>query len=122
MNVRWRYFIAGCVLFLVEVFIALYVNDAIIRPHIGDLLVVIMIYCFAKAVLNTRSIPTAIGTLLFAYAIEVLQYFKIVRLLGLEQFAVARIVIGTSFSWIDIFCYTLGIALVLIIEKLRKRK
>ncbi len=114
---RRFYFIVAIVIFIVEVLIALYVNDSIIRPHIGDLLVVIMIYCFVRAFLNWNVWVAAIVTLLFSYLIEILQYFKIVQILGMQKYAVARIVIGTSFSWIDLLAYTIGIALVLFIEK-----
>jgi hypothetical protein len=105
-----------------EVCIGIYAHDRIIRPYIGDLLVVILIYCFVKSFLNISTISVAIGVLLFSYCIEILQYFHIVRLLGLENSNLARIVIGTSFAWMDIWAYTLGISLVLIIEKLLARK
>jgi hypothetical protein len=38
------YFIATVLLFLIEVLIAIYVDDAIIRPHGGDYLVVILLF------------------------------------------------------------------------------
>ena len=39
------YFYWTIVLFFVEVLIALFVHDGIIRPFLGDVLVVILIYC-----------------------------------------------------------------------------
>lgn len=113
---QYRYFIFTIIIFLIEVFIALFVHDEIIRPNIGDLLVVILIYCFLKSFLNITAWKIALFTLLFSYAVETLQYFKIVELLGLEHSKLARIIIGTSFSWMDILAYTLGIGIVLIIE------
>lgn len=104
-------------LFLTEVFIGRYLNDAIIRPYGGDFLVVILIYCFVKSFVNTPVVATAIGVLIFAYIIEVSQYFHLVNLLGWQHIKAARIVLGTSFSFIDLLTYTLGIMLVLIIEK-----
>lgn len=115
---RVAYLLSALVIFFTEVFIALYVKDDIIRPHVGDLLVVIMIYCFCRAVFNWSIWKVAILTLLFAYTIEVLQYFKIVELLGLQRSLLARVVIGTYFSWIDILAYTIGICIVLLIEKI----
>jgi hypothetical protein len=107
-------------LFIVEVLIALYVHDAIVRPYIGDLLVVILLYYFVKTFVNTSVLPTAIAVLLFAYAIEWLQYLQIVNWLGLQQNAIARTVIGTTFQWGDILAYTLGVIVVVAIEKVRK--
>jgi hypothetical protein len=112
-----RYLLITLLLFLTEVLIALYAHDRIIRPYIGDLLVVILIYCFVKSFLNTPVWPTAIGVLIFSYTIEVLQYFDLVSLLGLHDSRIARIVIGTSFAWADLLAYTVGIVILLFFER-----
>ncbi len=117
-----QYFYLTLLLFVIEIIIAKYVHDDFIRPYIGDMLVVMLIYCFVKIFISSKVIPTAIGVLLFSYIIEVLQYFKIVNILGLQQYKMARIIIGTSFSWADIFMYTIGICLVIFIEKRIERK
>ena len=97
--------------------IAIFAHDQFIRPFVGDVLVVILIYCSIMSFLRTRVIPTAIFVLLFAYTLEILQYFRIVEVLGLQTSRIARIVIGTTFEWTDLLAYTLGIGLVLILEK-----
>ena len=112
-----RYFICAAILFFIEVFIAWFIHDDIVRPYIGDLLVVILIYCFLRAFLTFSVWTIAIATLLFSYAIETLQYFNIVEKLGLQHSKIARVIIGTSFSWTDILAYTCGVALVLLAEK-----
>ena len=113
---NFKYFALTEVLFIVEVSIALYMHDVIIRPYGGDFLVVILIYCFLKSFFTWPVIKTAIGTLIFSYLIEIGQYFHLVNLLGLEHSKLARTVIGVGFSFVDLLCYTLGIALVLIVE------
>lgn len=118
LKFQYRYFILAVLIFFIEVYIALFIHDKIIRPHIGDLLVVILIYCFLRAFLNLPVLAIAIATLLFSYIVETLQYFDIVTKLGLQNSRLARIVIGTSFSWVDILSYTIGIALVLLIERI----
>lgn len=115
------YFFLFCLLFIVEVLIALYVHDTIIRPYIGDLLVVILIYCFIKSFLNIKVLYTAIFVLLFSFSVELMQYFTIVETLGLEKSKVASTVIGTSFEWIDLLCYTAGICIVLLVETYIKK-
>jgi Protein of unknown function (DUF2809) len=117
-----QYFYLTLLLFTIEIIIAKYVHDDFIRPYIGDMLVVMLIYCFVKIFISTKVIPTAIAVLLFSYLIEVLQYFKIVNILGLQQDKIARIIIGTSFSWVDIFMYTIGIGIVIFIKKTRENK
>ena len=124
LKLNSQYLILTLLLFLTEVLIALYIHDGFIRPYLGDFLVVILIYCFVKSFLNTPVWPTAIGVLAFSYAVETLQYFNIVQKLGLQHSKVARIVIGSSFEWLDLVAYTGGIALVLVVEKtiLRSKK
>lgn len=109
-------------LFLVEVFIALFINDNIIRPYIGDVLVVILLYYLVKSFFDLAHVETAIAVLLFAYCIETLQYFNIVGLLGLSHSKIANIIIGTHFSWIDILAYTLGIIIILVVENFKRTK
>jgi len=98
------------------------VHDEIIRPYIGDLLVVILIHCLLRSFLNKSVQSIAISTLLFSYTVEILQYLNIVEILGFKDSKLARILIGTNFSWIDILSYTIGIALVLLIEKMINNK
>ena len=111
------YAFSALLLFIAEVLIALFVHDQFIRPYIGDFLVVILIYCFVKSFLNTPVVPTALGVLVFAYTVELLQYFRIVELLGLQHSKAARIIIGSSFEWQDLLAYTLGILVVVLVEK-----
>lgn len=111
-----KYFLLTILIFAIEVFIALYVHDTIIRPYIGDVLVVILIYCFVKSFLKLPVLPAAVFVLLFSFGVEFLQYLNIVEKLGLQNSKIARTVIGTSFAWIDLVCYIAGIIIVLIAE------
>lgn len=116
-----NYFLLTVLLFAIEVCIALFVNDDFVRPYIGDVLVVILIYCFVKSFLNVPVIKTSIAVLLFAFAVEILQYLAIVEKLGLEKNKIARTVIGTSFEWGDILAYISGIVIVIAFEKIFSR-
>lgn len=111
------YFLFTVILFVVEVLIAIFAHDPIIRPYVGDVLVVMLIYCFVKSFLNTPVLATALYVLLFSYVIETLQYFHFVNRIGLKHSSLARTVIGTSFAWTDLLAYTIGIGIVLYVEK-----
>ncbi len=114
------YFVSFIILLITEILIALYVNDQIIRPYIGDLLVVILIYCFIKSFFATPVIRTAIAVLLFAFTVETLQYFNLVEKLGLQNSKAARIVIGSAFEWMDMLAYLAGSVLIILVEMKRK--
>lgn len=116
MHFNKRYFLFFLLLLCIEILIAKFAHDKIIRPYIGDLLVVILIYCFVKAFLDTPVFITALGVLVFSFLIETLQYFQLVNMLGLQDSKLARIIIGTSFEWTDLMAYTAGFAIVLLLE------
>lgn len=108
-----RYFLAAVLLLAIEFYIGFFVHDNFIRPYIGDLLVVILIYCVIRSFIQASAWKTALAVLLFSYLLETLQYLHIVKWLGLEHSQVANILIGNSFAWLDIVAYTIGIVIVL---------
>jgi glucan phosphoethanolaminetransferase (alkaline phosphatase superfamily) len=116
MKLNKTYLFLTLILFITEVFIGLYLHDQLIRPFGGDLLVVILIYCFVKSFFNTPWLKTAISTLIFSYIVEVSQYFNLLNHLGLQNSKAAAILLGHSFSCGDMLCYTIGIAIVMITE------
>lgn len=115
---KW-YFALAVLLFAIEFIIGADFHDKVIRPYGGDFLVVILIYCFIKSFINTSPFKTAISVLLLSYIVEVSQYFHVVGLLGLQHSQLAKILLGTSFSFTDLLVYTLGIGLVILIEHLK---
>lgn len=119
MKISSCYFLFFLLLLIMEFLIGIYMHDAVIRPYGGDFLVVILLYCFIKSFFNSSVVRTAIGTLIFAYSVEFSQYFHLVKLLGLAHFRIALLIMGNSFSFNDLVCYTLGILLVLLVERIR---
>ena len=108
------------VLFAVECLIALYVRDRFIRPYVGDMLVVILIYFFIRILLpeGIRRLP--LWVFLFAAAVEVSQYFHLAALPGVEHIRAARLILGSTFDWKDIGCYGVGCLLLAGMEKIYK--
>lgn len=111
------YFIFTLLLLATEILIALYTTNWI-RAYFGDFLVVILLYCFIVSFVNTNKNIVLIGVLLFSYLVEILQYYKFVEVIGLQNYPIANTLIGNSFSWIDMLMYTLGVLFVAIIEQL----
>lgn len=118
---RKKYLLLTVVLFAIELYIGMYVNDDFVRPYFGDFLVVMLLYCFFRSFLNTSVMATVIGVLLLAYAIEAGQYFNIVDRLGLRQHHVLRIVLGSSFEWKDMLVYTVSAISILWVERLMRK-
>lgn len=85
INKRLKYLIAFLLMFAVEVLIAAFVHDGFVRPYLGDVFVVILIYFFVRIFFpeGIRLLPLYI--FLFAAAVEVLQYFDFVGMTGLGE-------------------------------------
>lgn len=103
-------------LLIVEILIALFIKNGIIRGAIGDVLVVILIYCFIQTFLKVDKKKTIIGVGIFAILIEVAQAFKLVEKLNLQDNKFFSTVIGTTFDLNDIWAYVAGCALVWMLE------
>lgn len=113
---RIMYLIALIIFFLIELFIALYVRDRFIRPYVGDMLVVILVYCLVRIFIPEKYPLMPLYVFLFACVIEGLQYFELVKVLGLEQNRLIRTVLGTVFDWKDIMCYGAGCIVLALYE------
>ncbi|MET0760628.1 MAG: DUF2809 domain-containing protein [Flavobacterium sp.] len=117
-----NYFSLTIILFFTEVLIALFVHDAFVRPYIGDILVVILMFCFCKSFLNLPVFTVALAVLAFAFLIEILQGFNIVAKIGLEKSKLANVVLGNSFSWIDFLTYIVGFLIIIVTENRLAKK
>lgn len=116
------YLLIALALFAVEICIAVFVNDRFVRPLVGDLLVVILVYCVVRIFVNADYRKVAVGALLFACLIELLQYFDYVKRLGLENNPVLSTALGRTFEWLDLAAYTVGFLIVLFCEKIFRKR
>lgn len=118
LQFKKTYFAFTVLLFLVEILIALFIHDQLIRPYFGDVLVVILIYCFIKSFFSLSVWTTAIIVFCFSFCVEFSQHLNLISKLGLENSGIAKAVLGNSFSYLDLFAYVTGIFCVIIIEKI----
>lgn len=115
---RITYLIIFLILFLTELLIALFVNDSFVRPYIGDVLVVMLICAFLRIFIPQKIKLLPIFATVFAVAIEALQYFDFVNLLGLADNRVLSIALGRTFDIKDIICYIVGGAIFFAAERI----
>ena len=108
MKKRIIYFGIFLLLLLIEICIALFVHDSFVRPYVGDVLVVMVLYFLVRIFLpeGCRWLPLFI--FIFAVGVEFLQYFNLVELLGLSDNRFMRILLGSVFDIKDIICYGVG--------------
>jgi hypothetical protein len=117
MKFNLKYLIIAIVLFLIEVLIATKLKDFFfIRAYLGDVFVVILIYYFVLAFIDFNTTKLIIGIFIFSCLIEFAQYFHFAEVLGFKDNQLMMIVLGNSFSWIDILCYGVGFLILYISE------
>ena len=108
MKPNWRYAGLTVVLFLVELGLALFVRDDFFRPFVGDVLVVVLIYSFLRIFLQNRSYRLVVAVCGFAFLVEFIQMFDPIGLFQLQKYKVLSIVVGRTFSRLDLLAYVVG--------------
>lgn len=116
MKINYKYLISFIILFFIEVIIALFIDDEIIRPYIGDILVIILMYTFIRTFIKKELRLLSIYLFVFATFVEVMQYFNILEILGLENNKLLSVVFGSVFDVKDILCYLIGSIILLIFD------
>lgn len=116
-KLRILYALLFCGILLTEIIIALFVNDNFVRPYVGDVLVTVLICCFFRVFIPQGVTALPVYVFLFAVAVEIGQYFDIVKLIGLENSNFFSILLGRTFSAVDILCYALGCVLFFAIDR-----
>jgi hypothetical protein len=106
---KMKYLWIVLVVFAAEILIAtVFSRIGFVRSYLGDILVVILLYYFVKIFRDVPPLPLAIGVFAFACIVEVTQYFHLADQLGFERGSLASILLGNSFSWMDLMAYFLG--------------
>lgn len=109
-------------LLLAEIVIAKY-STGFIRHTFGDYLAVILLYAFIKSFSKLSMLKTSMIVLFIAYSVEFIQLTDLQKIYPSEYSKMLKLLLGTSFSIVDLVAYTLGIATVILLEKyLRKAK
>ncbi len=118
MNFRFdkKYGFLFLTILIVEILIALFVKNPIIRGNMGDVLVIILIYCFIQTFFNFNKKKTIIGVGIFAFLVEISQAFNLIERLSLQDNKIASTLIGSTFDFNDIWAYVAGCALVYMLE------
>lgn len=119
---RIGYAAATVLLIVTEVMIALYVHDDFVRPYVGDMLVVIAVYCAVRIVIPVKCKLLPLYVFIFAGGVELLQYFDLVGELGLENNVFLKTLLGSVFDVKDIACYAVGCIALGIYEVIIRRR
>ena len=77
-RLRATYFAIFAAILCIEILIGVYVRDAFVRPYVGDVLVVVLIYCLIRIIkpMGVKLMPLYVFA--FACGVELLQLIDVV--------------------------------------------
>ncbi len=116
MKNRNIYIFITIVLFVVEFMIEGYFKQGFIRYYVGDVFAAMLLYTLTKSIMTVKPIKLAIGVLIFTFSIEFLQLIDILAILRIAKTKFTSIVLGHSYSSIDLVCYFVGVGVVFICD------
>jgi len=121
-KLRIGYGLLFLLLLITEVAIAVFVHDRIVRPYVGDVLVTVLLCSLCRVLIPTgvKALPGYV--FLFAAAVEIGQYFDIVKLLGLDGNGFLSVLLGRTFSAMDLVCYAVGCLVFFFVEILLQKQ
>ena len=96
----------------------MFINDAFIRPYVGDMLVTLLLCCLCRVIVPNKVQLLPLYVFIFATCVEVSQYFDLVALLGLADNRILSIALGRTFSWMDIVCYAVGCVAAFLLDRI----
>lgn len=111
--------VAGVIL-VTEIYIAVCVKGGFVRHYLGDVLAVILLYAFVRAIFSAPPSNLALKIFAFAAALELVQYFGVVQILGVEN-KILKVIIGGTFDFTDLLCYAVGCVLASAYEKFESK-
>lgn len=107
-----RALLATGALLVIEIGIARYFRDPLIRFFTGDVLVMLLMYAFLRIFLHGANPASdrwlSFALLGFACLVETGQYFHLATLLGLAPHSLGEIILGATFDPKDLLAYALG--------------
>ena len=121
LSERRVYALTALIVFTVEIVIALFVADNLIRPYAGDALAVVLVYLVLRAAMSWRLVPALAAALMIAIVIELGQLIHVLDIVGLGHNRWARTVFGGVFDLRDFAAYAGGGVIVALGEHWRRR-
>jgi len=93
-------------------------HTAGIPLFVGDILWGLMVYFIVRFLFIERKIKWAvIASLIFSYGIEFSQLYQAPWINNIRHTVLGGLVLGYSFLWSDMLCYTIGIGIGILTDR-----
>ena len=95
----------------------------IIELYSGDILWALMVFLIIAFIFNKKSTIFIISwAIILSYSIEISQLYHATWIDAIRNTTLGGLILGFGFLWSDLICYTIGIIIGIIIEKLLNKK
>jgi hypothetical protein len=116
-----RYATLAAAIALTELLIAGFVRDRFVRPYLGDTLAVILLYAAVLSALELPRWRVALLAVSVGCALELGQALRLWAWLGLDEHAVASVVLGTFYDPRDLLAYAAALPLIAALERINRK-
>lgn len=90
---------------------------------IGDILWGLMVYFITRFIFINKTIKwDIVASLLFSYGVEFSQLYQAPWISRIRHTTIGGLVLGETFLWSDMLCYTVGIGIGVGVDRLIKKK
>ncbi|MDQ3013588.1 MAG: DUF2809 domain-containing protein, partial [Acidobacteriota bacterium] len=116
---RFSYFVAGCALVALGLASRRYGDwlPKFLASYSGDTLWALMVFVgIGFLAPRWSSLRVSVAALLFSCTVEFSQLYHAPWLDSLRHRRVGGLILGVGFLWSDLLCYTIGVAIGLLIE------
>ena len=94
-----------------------------VESYLGDTLWALMVFLLIGFIFRTKSTRwVAVAAILFSYSIEVSQLYHAPWIDTLRSNWLGGLILGFGFLWSDLVCYTVGIGVGVVMEKIFLQK
>lgn len=100
-----------------EIAIGMFVQDAFVRPYVGDILIIVLLCCLVRIAVPKKPVCLGLYMIFVGAAAELLQLIHLDRLLHAEG-TLLGVILGSTFDIMDLFCYAAGGVLFFLAERL----
>ena len=81
------------------------------------MLVTLLLCCVCRVIIPSKIRLLPLYVFAFSACVEIGQYFDLVALLGLADNRFLSVLMGRTFSWLDLLCYAVGCVAAFLLDQ-----
>lgn len=113
-NKKYALYFLG--LFVVQILIGAFIKNPAFQENVGNMILVITIYCLLQALFNFNKKWTIFGVGIAAFVFEISKSYDIIEKLNLGDNHTLASLFGSGFNFNNVWSYLVGCAIIYMLE------